>query len=873
MADLTQTLKIVFEVDGINSVASGLSSISNGMTTIDSMAREVATPFANVFDWVVKIDGAIATLTAGTLAYAITEAGKFSTSFNEISTLFTTSDSNLNKFKDDILDYATKSTQSIENINQAVYSAISAGTEYSKSLDVVANAEKLAVAGKADLNATTVLLASTMNAYGLSVDEAQRVSDSFFKTVQLGQTTIPELASSIAQVTGVASSAGVNIEQLNAAIAVLTASGMPTSQAVTSIKAALSNIIKPSSEAQKAADTLGIQFDVTALKSKGLAQFLIDVYNATGGNVEIMGQLFGSVEGLNAVLALGANTNGKYTDTLKQMENSAGATEEAFKKMSQNLDLQLQNMQNAFRAFAISFGTNFEDEIGGVLGALGDLFSGFKVSVDSGALDPLIDEIKSQLDDAKRYIESVADVLPEAFENVDLSNLLDSIENLKNALSDFFDVDLTTESGLTDFLQTATDGFASLLNITSGMIEELKGVWKALEQGIDTFKDVDSEQAKTFGAFLTNMKLVAEGGIVVAGGIKAIKEDLIELQPTIEFFGGIMSGLWNTLKTVFDLISSSILATISSFADFLDTITFGASDKIGDFREKMDNLYKGAFETMKDSYQKAAEGFSQSIDALVGGSEEVSDALEKTGNSAEKASEQVGKIAKSGEEGAESTTKMKQTWDELKAQIGITDEEATSFGNNLDDIGKKNVSPNIELKPKLNTSDLDKTKATVNVEATLKKDKYQQEIEKLTLQKETKFIELKIANINAETEKVKEAFRALANDFESVTSGIPSLFGSLLSAEDTFDRWRIEDAIRQQLDIQRESFDLQKQLIEAQIELYNKKAQAVANGQGLITIDSNGLEPALEMVLWNILEKVQLKIAEEQSDFLLGCTG
>ncbi len=51
------------------------------------------------------------------------------------------------------------------------------------------------------------------------------------------------------------------------------------------------------------------------------------------------------------------------------------------------------------------------------------------------------------------------------------------------------------------------------------------------------------------------------------------------------------------------------------------------------------------------------------------------------------------------------------------------------------------------------------------------------------------------------------------------------------------------------------------------------KTKALQNGDGLIKIDSDGLEPALEMIMWQILEKVQLRANAEGAEFLLGIGG
>ena len=79
------------------------------------------------------------------------------------------------------------------------------------------------------------------------------LANQFLITQNKGKTTFGELASSIGGVAPTAKAAGVGVDQLLAGVASLTANGVGTSEAMTGIKAALSNVIKPSSEAEKMA--------------------------------------------------------------------------------------------------------------------------------------------------------------------------------------------------------------------------------------------------------------------------------------------------------------------------------------------------------------------------------------------------------------------------------------------------------------------------------------------------------------------------------------------------------------------------------------------------------------------------------------------
>lgn len=149
----------------------------------------------------------------------------------------------------------------------------------------------------------------------------------------------------------------VGTDELFASIATLTKQGIGTAQAVTGLKAAFSNVIKPTKEATDAAEAIGLDFSAAALESKGFAGFLADVREKTGGNTEVMAQLFGSVEALNTVMALTGEQGMKdFSKGLDAMAGSAGATDKAYETMMGGLNAGLSKLKTSFQNFGISLG-------------------------------------------------------------------------------------------------------------------------------------------------------------------------------------------------------------------------------------------------------------------------------------------------------------------------------------------------------------------------------------------------------------------------------------------------------------------------------------------------------------------------------------
>ncbi|MEO9587801.1 MAG: phage tail tape measure protein, partial [Marinobacter sp.] len=187
MADTSKTVEIIF--GGVDKTGNAISSVGKNLDGLTNRVGDLTGPLANITDSIVKLDAALAAAAVGVTAYAIKISDDFDTAFGEIATLIGQPADNLRDFQDQILSYSETWTASLDQITNATYSAISAGTDYKDSLELLAAAEQLSIAGRADLGDTTTALVSTMNAFGASADEAGDYADNFFTAVQLGQTT------------------------------------------------------------------------------------------------------------------------------------------------------------------------------------------------------------------------------------------------------------------------------------------------------------------------------------------------------------------------------------------------------------------------------------------------------------------------------------------------------------------------------------------------------------------------------------------------------------------------------------------------------------------------------------------------------------
>ena len=300
----------------------------------------------------------------GVIAGVGTAAAKMGMDFEEssakVSTIADTTQESMSKLESGVMQLSNETGESADSLNEALYQTISAGVKTSDSIGFLGTATKLAKGGFTDSSTAIDTLTSVINAYGLKATDATKISDQLIQTQNLGKTTVAELGQALGGVIPIASTMGVKTQDLFASLAELTKNGIKTDEAVTGMKGALSNILKPTSDASKMAQQLGIDFSEAHLKNVGWPKFLDEVKEKTGGSSEKMAKLFGNVRSLNAVLTLTGKGSADFKTILQEMGDTAGSTDSAFAKMENNGASKWEKAVNKMKNAGIKLGESLE---------------------------------------------------------------------------------------------------------------------------------------------------------------------------------------------------------------------------------------------------------------------------------------------------------------------------------------------------------------------------------------------------------------------------------------------------------------------------------------------------------------------------------
>lgn len=336
--------------------------------TLDpSVAKSVADAnkqFSGLKAGIVATGAVLAGATTAAVAFGKTSldaAAKFETGMSNIATLLDGDTATVNKriaeMGDDIMGVAKKTGVATDDLSNGMYQIVSA---LGDSKDATSQLEVAAKAAKAG-GATTVdainLLSAVTKGYGDTSGEAwSKASDLAFQTVKLGQTSFPELASSMGKVVPIASALNISQEELFGSFATLTGVTGSTAEVATQMKSVFAGLMTPSKALSEKIGELGYESANAMLDQLGLIGTLDKLTAACGDDKQAVAKLFSSVEAQTAILALAGAQTENWVQKTEAMAGAADATSKAFDKQTDNLQGKLDKMKQVFETFKIRVG-------------------------------------------------------------------------------------------------------------------------------------------------------------------------------------------------------------------------------------------------------------------------------------------------------------------------------------------------------------------------------------------------------------------------------------------------------------------------------------------------------------------------------------
>ncbi|XUL89975.1 phage tail tape measure protein [Streptomyces galilaeus] len=266
---------------------------------------------------------------------------------------------NVGAFTDQIVELSTELPQTADQLADGLYQIVSSGFDGADAMEILQVAARGASAGLTTTETSARAVLGVLNAYGMSASDASDVMDVMFQTVNYGVISFEELAQQLGDVVPMAAAAGVEFDDMSAALAAITLSGIPAAEAVTALNMLLTRVMKPTQDLKQAIKDLGYESAASAVEQDGLYVVVNKLNGAAGNTAEGISNMWKDIRATRAALALASAGGENYANTYAGIANEvsrAEATQKAYALQTDTVTGQWQLASNQARALAIDVG-------------------------------------------------------------------------------------------------------------------------------------------------------------------------------------------------------------------------------------------------------------------------------------------------------------------------------------------------------------------------------------------------------------------------------------------------------------------------------------------------------------------------------------
>lgn len=539
------------------------SSLKNACMTADKNLAALGKTAKSA--GIVVAGAAVAAATAvGTLGVAaVKAAAEYETQLANVSTLLTGTEAEIAartaEIGNEILGVSNRTGVATENLTDGMYQVISAFGDSADAAKILETAAKSAAAGNATTTDSVNLLSAVTKGYGdTSAEAVQKAADLSFATVRLGQTSFPELAASMGKVIPLASTLGVEQEQLFGAMATLTGVTGSTAEVVTQLKATMQGFLSPSKNMTAALKNLGYKSGQALLESEGLQGALEALKGAVNNDELAFAGLFSSVEAQTAALAMAGNQSANLTSKTAEMYEATGAANAAFEKQTDTLAYDIQMIKNLGANFLTQLGTNILPYVRELAEAALPVVQEAMGNIGAYTTGTIIPAAKTAAEWAGEHKDLLLAIAAGVGAAIAAYKVYKTTMTAYNAVMAIYKVVTAASATGTFTLAGAVSALHLKALAICGVIGLVVAAGILLYKNWDTVKAKADELGARIGAIWANI----DGAVTAA--ISAISE-------RFPLLGAVLSGVWTSIQDCW----ANIQAIFSNIISFIDNVFSG----------------------------------------------------------------------------------------------------------------------------------------------------------------------------------------------------------------------------------------------------------------------------------------------------------
>ena len=288
---------------------------------------------------------------------AVTTGNDFEAQMSRVQAIAGATQEELEKLTDQAIELGAETSFSASEVAAGMENLASAGFKTNEIIDAMPGLLDLAASSGADLATSSEIAASAIRGFGLEASSSAHVADVFAEAAARTNAQTEDMGEAMKYIAPIANTMGLKIEEVAAAIGIMSDAGIKGSQAGTSLRGALVRLTKPTDKMLGVMEDLGISFYDNEGKMKSLTKMISMLQDATKDLTDEEKQnaltiLFGT-ESLSGMMSLINRGSKDLDDMTKSFEDCDGAAQNMADTMLDNTAGAVESLTGSLESAGI----------------------------------------------------------------------------------------------------------------------------------------------------------------------------------------------------------------------------------------------------------------------------------------------------------------------------------------------------------------------------------------------------------------------------------------------------------------------------------------------------------------------------------------
>lgn len=370
-----------------------LNDAENAAEKLDKSLDDLDKSAKNAGDGFTVMKGALGNLVSDGIQAAASAMGDFvkstidtgvdfSSTMSSVQAISGATGDDLKALTDKAMELGASTVFSAGEVGDAMVEMAKAGWSTEQIIDGMAGVLNASSASGEGLAEVATIAADAISGFGMKASDSVRVADLLTQAANAGTIGIDDLGETFKYVAPVAGSMGLNIEDVTTAVTAMSMAGIKGSQAGTSLRTMLTNLVKPTKNMAAAMEELDIEVANADGTMKPLDEIISNLRSSFDGLTEEQKTYYAATlagkEGMSGMLSLMNLTQEEYDAIAESMYNAKGVAEETSSVMLDNLGGDLEELGGNLETLKLELFDTFEGAMRDGVGVLNSLVDGIR---------------------------------------------------------------------------------------------------------------------------------------------------------------------------------------------------------------------------------------------------------------------------------------------------------------------------------------------------------------------------------------------------------------------------------------------------------------------------------------------------------------